>query len=110
MAGGFDHPDLGLWHQISEVADRVDVDRPIVGRHHDEGRFAPALEEVAIVAGDPVAQPLTGGAPVGPHLLVDVPLRLVRIHPRPFNPHPLVHTHPHSIPPPPSAPPKTSTH
>src|SRR5207248_11139359 len=65
MTGGFDHPDLGLRHQVPQAADGVDVDGPIVGRDHDQYRLAPASEEVAIVPSDPVAQPLAGGAPVG---------------------------------------------
>src|SRR6266702_1121639 len=99
MPGGFDHPDLVLRHQVAQAADGVDVDSPIVGGHYDQRGLAPASEEVAIVPGDPVSQPLAGGVPVGTQLVVEVYLGIVGIDPRAFNQEPLVEIRYHPIPP-----------
>ena len=99
MTGGFDHPDLGLRHEVSQATDGVDVDGSIIGGDHDQYGLAPASEEVAIVPSDPVAQPLAGGAPVGTQLVVEVYLRIVGIDPRAFNQEPLVEIRYHPIPP-----------
>ena len=90
MPGRFNHPDLRLRHQLAQIADGVDVDGSIVRRYHDQGRLAPALEKVAIVAGDPVAQPLAGRTPVGAQLIVEIHLRIVGIDTRTFNQEPFV--------------------
>src|SRR5437773_1427263 len=48
------------------------------GDHH-EGGFAPTAEERLVIPGDAVAQPLAGGAPIRPVLIVEVHLGIVGI-------------------------------
>ena len=90
MPGRLDHPDLGLGHQLAQVADGADVHHPVFRRDHHEGGFAPAAEERPVIPGDAVAQPLASGAPVRPVLIIEVHLGIVGIDAGAFNQEALV--------------------